>query len=141
MIPIKINGVDNFIPTNWQEIRWCDYAIYLGCETLDGKAYAITGLSIDELPISLSAQILQLLSFLDTPEVLQSISKSYDGTHVGKESFGKLERAKDLIRKANNPFEAGAAIVKLYTGEDISTLSVTEAYNKIAFFLQVSQVS
>lgn len=139
MIDLKINGTTYHIKTSFKELTWGEYVNAISGATMERIAVlsSIPVEVLSALPLQRLSEIIGLVSFFDEQEVLGAICKPYESEMViGQESYGNLEKAKGLIKKfGNEPMKAGAGIVKIYTGEDITGKPLTEVYNMVAFFL------
>lgn len=140
MIVIAVNNINYTVPTKWEDVTWNQYQQVVANSEPLNVFKVLTGIT-KPLPISTLADILRLLSFTESHDDLPVLSKPFDSKDVGQEPYGKLENAKVALKKYNDPMEAGAEIVELYTGQEILSMPVTEVYNMVAFFLALSQNS
>jgi hypothetical protein len=144
MIELKINSKPYHIKTSFKEMTWGEFVAAISANNLLDRVSILSGIEreiIDAMPLQRLSEIMGLVSYFDEVESVAIIADKYQSDLViGHESYGKLEQAKQQL-KANqsNPMKAGAAIVKIYTGQEIESKPLLQVYGMVSFFLSTSQ--
>ena len=135
MIKITVIDKEYHIPTNWSEVTYITFAESRNAKTIDEKIAYYSGIPIDvlsNLALTDVLKIAELVTWMERePEMYEAIEID---VNVQRESFGKMEAAKQALNK-NNPFVAMIDIVKTYCKVDISNEPVTKVFGYTAFFL------
>lgn len=157
MITYKINDKPYKIPTKWEDITFAKYAEvkdpYLSEQSLLEKLSAYSGISqalIDTFTIGQALDLFRHLAFLESDiieykqvepewiyEKLNALGEKEKVTvsDISKDSWYKLERAKQIFTENENPYLAIAGVIKEYLNLDIMEKPVTEVYGYVSFFL------
>ena len=136
---IKINGTEYNIKTSFVQLTWSEFVSAIESNGLK-RVSVLSSIPIElleSMPLTQLSEIINTITFFDSVDEIATYSKPYTSDlSVGSETYGKIEKAKALLKKyQSNTLKAGAEIVKTYTGEDISSKPVTDVYNMVAFFL------
>lgn len=103
------------------------------------RLHTYTGIEskiLNSLTINTIGRLSQIVSFMDRPEEVDALCLPYTGTeNIANLEYWKLEKAKQYISEKGSPIFAGADIVKLYTGEDITDKPILTVYDQLSFFL------
>lgn len=147
MIELKINETTYPLRTNWNEVTLKEY-----CEIVKAKDTPIanrlkvaTGIpmeTINALSFTQFVEISAFIGFMDVPETIEAFAQGYESEFkIGESEYWKIEKAKQLLGKVDNPLLVSAELVDLYTsdkdgkgGKDINNEPVTHCIGKALFF-------
>ena len=143
MIELKINGKPYHIKTSFKEMTWGHFVAVISANNVLDRVAILSGIEreiIEAMPLERLSELMGMVSYFDEVESVAIIANKYQSDLViGHETYGKLEQAKNQLKKHQaNPMKAGAAIVKIYTGEDIENKPLLEVYGMVSFFLSKS---
>ena len=139
MIQVESNKVIYNIPTNFDEISWSDFCklIDLHDKKLMDRVSFITEIPVKELQkldVTAFSQLCEYVSFIDVLGVAQQYKTKAELTiNIGAETYGKLEKARQLITQSKNYLYCGGEVFKVYFSEDINDLMLPEAMTKVNF--------
>jgi len=134
LITLTINDKDYKVKTSWKELKYIDYAEIKQATLIDRLAISS---SVPESVLNLCTldQINQIIPLIDWMEEEPEFAPVDSTVNIAAESYGHMEKSKQLWQKESNPHKAIIEIIKLYTGEDITNKSVFECYGLVDFFL------
>jgi hypothetical protein len=136
MITIKTNQNTYEVPTNFDELTWNKYVALVTASTgnIIERLKASTGISEDEL-LEFSMSDLNTLAEITIYTDILYVAEAYGGIeidlNIGKETYGKLESARQAIIQSGNWVKAGQKVGMVYLNEDISELPLPLAMAKI----------
>lgn len=143
MVELTINEKKYLIKTSWDDVPYSFYAELknpYGTELkLIDRISKFTGIEPDVVSVFTLTQlsaIIELTSFMESD--ITAFKPVQIDTQIGKESWGKMEAAKQVFAKVENPYLAIAEVVKQYTNFDILDKPVSEVYAYVDFFLHSS---
>lgn len=130
---VNIDGVVYSYKTNFAEFTLEEYVNIIQHATKDNieKISIYTGIPVEKLnKIQLEnlGQIIETVRSLENSELLAILCDKYEGKNIGVDTYGKFEKAKQLM-KGSNLFVAIPAIVELYTGELVKDKPLLETWN------------
>lgn len=136
---IKINGVDYTFKTSLAELTVNEYLEFSKHSLLPvvERVAKFTGIPLEILngiSIDNFTNIAQSVSFIEHTEILNALAETFEGKDVGLESFDKIEKAKNLIRKSNLT-DAIIDVAELYTGEEINGGELLKHWHKCNYFI------
>lgn len=147
-IAVYISGDEVInMPEAWSEVTFNQYVELVNRDSGDwfDRISVLTGLSIEDVKrfkTDLFVQFVNRASFLnDTKPLMDSliVPEKWQGFKVGSTEIGtfmQVQQELDRVKEAElNSVNAGAKIVKLFTGEDIGSDPVTEVLGLVNFFL------
>lgn len=134
---LKLYDKEYDIPTSWIDVTYLNYAESKTPDLpLQTKLSYQTGIPqeiLSKLPLSALKQIIGIVEFFDTePEFFEQVDSDMN---VGNEHYIKFEQARLALEQSPNEWLAAIQITKIYTGEDISQVSVFKGLGIAAFFL------
>jgi hypothetical protein len=133
----KGETVTNYnIPTNFDEWTWAQYVKYITVyeNNIIQKVTTITNIPEDDLinfDIEDLGKLLNTLHYADIPYVAESYGGINIDLNIGKESYGKLEAARQAIIQSGNWVKAAQKVGMVYLDEDISEYQLPLAMAKI----------
>lgn len=140
MIEIKVSGKSYNIKSSWNEFTYSDYVRLYKSDNTFEKLSVCTGVEVKELQrfnIEQLHYITGLCAFASDAKEAIIFAQDFDGKiDIGRESYGKLENAKLIIRNAGNPILAGVKLVENYFGDDISDKPVLNELGKVIYLTQ-----
>jgi hypothetical protein len=95
---------------------------------------------INDLPADDIIGLIPAIAFsYDYEDIIKAnvVPSEYNDWYIGHQPWSKLEEAKQAIAKLDgkDTINAGASIVKTYTGQDINQKSILETIGLVNFFL------
>lgn len=130
------------VPTNWGMVKYIDFANSQTKQPLQNKLSYQTTIPenvIANLPLSDLMKLISVVEFQDElPEFFDHVELKVE---VGNEAYIKLEQSRLALEKADNQWLGVIKVVKIYTGVDISELSVIAAMGYAVFFLKLLKSS
>jgi hypothetical protein len=136
MITIKTNQNTYEVPTNFDELTWNKYVALVTASTgnIIERLKASTGITEDEL-LEFSMSDLKALAEITAYTDILYVAEAYGGIeidlNIGKETYGKLESARQAIIQSGNWVKAGQKVGMVYLNEDISEYQLPLAMAKI----------
>jgi hypothetical protein len=136
---IKINNKDYSFKTAFNEFTIDEYLSMLKVSgsPVGERVSVYTGIPLEvlqSLPLENFAQICEAVSFIEQDNILSALSVQCELKDVGLESFGKLEKAKGLIKE--DFVSALIPITELYTGEEIKGKPLLEVWLKVLHYMK-----
>jgi hypothetical protein len=136
MITIKTNKNTYEVPTNFDELTWNKYVALVAAS--DGniieRLKVATGITEDEL-LELSITDLKTIAEITCYTDILFVAEKYGGIeldiNIGKETYGKLELARQAIIQSGNWVKAAQKVGLVYLNEDISEYQLPLAMAKI----------
>jgi hypothetical protein len=136
MITVKTNQSTYQVPTNFDELTWNKYvALVTASEgNIIERLKVATGITEDEL-LELSITDLKTIAEITCYTDILFVAEKYGGINIdlniGKESYGKLELARQAIIQSGNWVKAAQKVGLVYLDEDISGYQLPLAMAKI----------
>jgi hypothetical protein len=136
MITVKTNKNTYEVPTNFDELTWNKYVALVAAS--DGniieRLKVATGITEDEL-LELSITDLKTIAEITCYTDILFVAEKYGGIeldiNIGKETYGKLELARQAIIQSGNWVKAAQKVGLVYLNEDISEYQLPLAMAKI----------
>jgi hypothetical protein len=136
MITVKTNKNTYEVPTNFDELTWNKYVALVAAS--DGniieRLKVATGITEDEL-LELSITDLKTIAEITCYTDILFVAEKYGGIeldiNIGKETYGKLELARQAIIQSGNWVKASQKVGLVYLNEDISEYQLPLAMAKI----------
>ena len=136
MITVKTNKNTYEVPTNFDELTWNKYVALDAAS--DGniieRLKVATGITEDEL-LELSITDLKTIAEITCYTDILFVAEKYGGIeldiNIGKETYGKLELARQAIIQSGNWVKASQKVGLVYLNEDISEYQLPLAMAKI----------
>jgi hypothetical protein len=136
MITIKTNKNTYEVPTNFDELTWNKYVALVAAS--DGniieRLKVATGITEDEL-LELSITDLKTIAEISCYTDILFVAEKYGGIeldiNIGKETYGKLELARQAIIQSGKWVKAAQKVGLVYLNEDISDYQLPLAMAKI----------
>lgn len=124
------------VPSNWSMVKFKDFASFHDVDLPLGKKLSYqTTIPEDVLSNLRSADLIRLLEVIGFMEGLPEFWDTVDlKMNVGDEHYIKMEKARKAF-ECGNKWKAAIEITKIYTGKDISELTVLQAFGYAVFFL------
>jgi hypothetical protein len=124
------------VPTNFDELTWNKYVALVAAS--DGniieRLKVATGITEDEL-LELSITDLKTIAEISCYTDILFVAEKYGGIeldiNIGKETYGKLEKARQAIIQSGNWVKAARQVGLVYLNEDISDYQLPLAMAKI----------
>ena len=118
MITVSIAGTNYDVKTSFDEVDIFEYLewLTLADKPIIERVAAYTGIPVDKLnllTIESFNGIAGTVAFIEDKALLNVMCESYTGINVGLESYGKIEKAKQLL--TTNGVMALPDIVEIYT--------------------------
>lgn len=142
MIKTTISKTEYNLPSSWNDVtflKYCDVVMAQG-EPFMNRLSVYAGIESDilnKLTFNGIAEIANIVSFMDSPDDVNSFQYLYDGAiQVGHETYGKMIISQQAIKKAKTPLFGAVVMVKQYTGEDISHEPITKCIGKALYFFK-----
>lgn len=144
MLKIKIGTEQLDFPASWKDITFDRYCAIVSASIKDevGFLNAISGIPCDTLK-NCDADSIEMLLNLSTFaqdfslfDKLDIVPSELEGFNVGSQTWFKLEKCKQAIRKQKNYICSAGEIIKVYRDKDISGVPITECWGEINFFLK-----
>lgn len=141
MTPIKIGGESYSIPTSWNDITYLKFCEIITFEQKEDNHILsiISGIpfttikNIDSESLILLENLLNFTKDLDT---LNEFSFVTIDVVVGKQSWEKLEMAKQAIAKKVNYMASAGDIIKIYCGRLIYDEPITKVWGDVQYILK-----
>ncbi len=134
-VEITLKGKQYYCPTSWHDVPFKTYLSVIDKENIFDIINGLTNiptLDLMELDAASLSSITALFSFTNEPPNAYYKGDKHD---IGKDTYGNIEMAKALIKKAEKPSDAIIDVLKVYTGVDYSEYPTDEANPIGAFFL------
>ena len=136
MITVKTNKNAYEVPTNFDELTWNKYVALVNVS--DGniieRLKVATGITEDEL-LELSITDLKTIAEISCYTDILFVAEKYGGIeldiNIGKETYGKLELARQAIIQSGSWVKAAQKVGLVYLNEDISEYQLPLAMAKI----------
>jgi hypothetical protein len=136
MITVKTNKNTYEVPTNFDELTWNKYVALVAAS--DGniieRLKVATGITEDEL-LELSITDLKTIAEISCYTDILFVAEKYGGIeldiNIGKETYGKLELARQAIIQSGKWVKAAQKVGLVYLNEDISDYQLPLAMAKI----------
>jgi hypothetical protein len=136
MITVKTNKNTYEVATNFDELTWNKYVALV--KVSDGniieRLKVATGITEDEL-LELSITDLKTIAEISCYTDILFLAEKYGGVeldiNIGKETYGKLELARQAIIQSGNWVKAAQKVGLVYLNEDISEYQLPLAMAKI----------
>ena len=136
MITVKTNKNTYEVPTNFDELTWNKYVALVAAS--DGniieRLKVATGITEDEL-LELSITDLKTIAEITCYTDILFVAEKYGGIeldiNIGKETYGKLELARQAIIQSGSWVKAAQKVGLVYLNEDISEYLLPLAMAKI----------
>jgi hypothetical protein len=136
MITVKTNKNTYEVPTNFDELTWNKYVALVAAS--DGniieRLKVATEITEDEL-LELSITDLKIIAEISCYTDILFVAEKYGGIeldiNIGKETYGKLELARQAIIQSGNWVKASQKVGLVYLNEDISEYQLPLAMAKI----------
>jgi hypothetical protein len=136
MITVKTNKNTYEVATNFDELTWNKYVALVNVS--DGniieRLKVATGITEDEL-LELSITDLKTIAEITCYTDILFVAEKYGGIeldiNIGKETYGKLELARQAIIQSGNWVKAAQKVGLVYLNEDISEYQLPLAMAKI----------
>jgi hypothetical protein len=136
MITVKTNKNTYEVPTNFDELTWNKYVALVAAS--DGniieRLKVATGITEDEL-LELSITDLKTIAEITCYTDILFVAEKYGGIeldiNIGKETYGKLELARQAIIQSGSWVKAAQKVGLVYLNEDISEYQLPLAMAKI----------
>jgi hypothetical protein len=136
MITVKTNKNTYEVATNFDELTWNKYVTLVTAS--DGniieRLKVATGITEDEL-LELSITDLKTIAEITCYTDILFVAEKYGGIeldiNIGKETYGKLELARQAIIQSGNWVKAAQKVGQVYLNEDISDYQLPLAMAKI----------
>lgn len=133
------------VPTDWSEVTFDKYVQLVNDDdgSIERRIAILVGVDynlINDLPADDIIGLIPAIAFsYDYEDIIKAnvVPSEYDGWYIGHYPWSKLEEAKQVIAKLDgkDTINAGASIVKTYTGQDINQKSILETIGLVNFFL------
>lgn len=133
------------VPTDWTEVTFDKYVELVNYDngTIERRIAILIGIDYDlvnDLPAEDILGLIPAIAFsYEYDDIINAnvVPKEYENWYIGHQPWSKLEEAKQAIAKleGKDTINAGAAIVKTYTGQDIGQKSILESIGLVNFFL------
>ena len=135
---ITINTTNNTyqVATNFDELTWKQYVSLVNHSdrNIIERLKIATGITEDELldmSINDFKTICEVVSYTDVLFIAEAYGGLEIDLNIGKESYGKLEKARQAIIQAGNWVKAGQQVGLIYLDEDINDYQLPLAMAKI----------
>ena len=115
---LSIKGVDTLIPDGWHDVTWDMYVAAMGLSDTTDIAAALIGVDLSGMRPEHIALIVSRLSFWNEP--IPPLA-DVDPIDIGLRSWEDMNSAnKAFASTPSNHYAAGAEVVRIYYGIDIS---------------------
>lgn len=148
---LNLDGKPILIPTSWDDITYEKYAVLKNPNVENDvikNVHLYTGIDVKTLFKLTPSQlytILGFVGFLDEDltdyvkhEIEWTSGKGLKVNGIQFDTYGRMEKCKQIFKEENNPYLAIAKVVKEYTDLDILPLPVKSAYAYADFFFHNS---
>lgn len=134
------------IPTDWDDVTFKQYVELVNFDdgTIERRVSILLGIDFElvkTIPAVDIAGIIPLISFSFNFKKLEesnNVPEEYKNFNIGQQSWSKLEECNQSIAKieGKDSINAGADIVRIYTGRDINDEPITKVLGLVNFFLR-----
>lgn len=141
MLKIIISDKDYKVPTSWKDItydRYCEIINFVGTDPIEFIS-VVSGIPCSTLKntdVESIGIMTNLFTFVSDVSLLHAFSSYKDGLKIGKQSWHKLERAKNEIKRHKHYLCSAKGIIKIYLDKDIGSESIIKVWGEVNYYLK-----